>query len=108
MVVKNIGLHVGGGPNDAKTKAPLQQAVEKRFEAFRQCYALTDGKKSGTVGADLFIAAAGGAPKVRALRISFRGKEIRACIETAFGTVEFPSRQVPVVISYSLSFTPKP
>ena len=30
--VANIGMHVGGGPNDAPTKLPIKQSVEPAFD----------------------------------------------------------------------------
>ena len=35
LKVENIGLHVGGGPNDADTKAPFIRAIAERFPQAR-------------------------------------------------------------------------
>ena len=36
--VANIGLHIGGGPNDV-TKSPILTSLEPHFPAFRACFA---------------------------------------------------------------------
>src|SRR5581483_4253405 len=60
--VKNIGLHIGGGPNDAATKAPFLRQVESHFDAFRRCYGLVESPSArGTFGIDLLISKEGGA-----------------------------------------------
>src|SRR5688572_17608544 len=41
VTVRNVGLHIGGGSNDAASKEPFQRAIAARFEAFldRKCVA---------------------------------------------------------------------
>jgi len=104
--VRNVGLHVGGGPNSNAAKAPFKQAVEVQFPAFRECYRhVDDPKKGGTFGVDLYIGRNGGIPKIRAVRTVIRGNEFRECVRAAFEKVEFQSPpRGPTVISYSLRF----
>ena len=106
LVIERVGLHIGGGPNDAKTKEPFHKAVEQRFEDLRACYSeVVDPKKGGTFGVDLFIPAAGGNPEVRQPRTGMAGPKFRQCVLDAFGKVNFhkPPRG-PTVISYSIRF----
>ena len=37
--VSNIGMHIGGGPNDDVTKDPIRRSVQPHFDAFRRCFA---------------------------------------------------------------------
>ena len=62
--VTNIGMHIGGGPNDAPTKEPIRRAVEPHFDAFRRCFALVDEAKKGDFGVDLLIDREGGKAKI--------------------------------------------
>ena len=62
--VKNIGMHIGGGPNDDVTKEPSASSVAPHFDAFRRCFAsVDDPTKGGDFGIDLLIPAAGGKPE---------------------------------------------
>ena len=106
LKVENIGLHVGGGPNDADTKAPFQRAVAARFPQFLDCYRKNeDPEKGGRFGIDLHIARAGGRPKVEQPRTAMRGQDFRACVQSVFESVEFEKTKKPTTISYSLHFT---
>ncbi|MCC6214244.1 MAG: hypothetical protein IT376_05210 [Polyangiaceae bacterium] len=105
--VENVGLHVGGGPNDDATKEPFREAVATRFESFRRCYALVqEPEKGGTFGVDLRIGPRGGTPEVSQPRTGMKGAEFRDCVVGAFREVTFPPpRKGATVISYSLRFT---
>jgi len=107
LKLENIGLHVGGGPNDADTKAPFQRAVAARFPQFMDCYRKNeDPAKGGRFGIDLHIARTGGHPKVEQPRTAMHGPEFRACLESVFESVEFERpKKGPTTISYSLHFT---
>ncbi|HWZ89210.1 MAG TPA: hypothetical protein VNW92_10180 [Polyangiaceae bacterium] len=107
LKVENIGLHVGGGPNDAETKAPFQRAVAERFPAFLDCYRKNDDPaKGGRFGVDLHIARAGGHPRLEQPRTAMHGPEFRACVSAAFESVEFDKpKRGPTTISYALLFT---
>ena len=107
LKVENIGLHVGGGPNDADTKAPFLRAIAERFPAFMDCYRKNeDPAKGGRFGIDLHIARAGGHPSVEQPRTAMHGPEFRACVSSVFESVEFQKpTHGPTTISYSLHFT---
>jgi hypothetical protein len=105
LIVENVGLHIGGGPNDAANKLPFERAIEKQFSAFRRCYlAVERPAQGGTFGVDLFIGAAGGPPEVRDARTGMSGATFRACVRDAFTKVAFEPPRKPTVISYSLRF----
>jgi hypothetical protein len=107
LKVENIGLHVGGGPNDADTKAPFLRAIAERFPEFMDCYRKNeDPAQGGRFGMDLHIARTGGHPRVEQPRTAMHGPAFRACVSSVFESVEFqkPTRG-PTTISYSLRFT---
>jgi len=107
LKVENIGLHIGGGPNDAETKAPFLKAVAERFPAFMDCYRKNeDPAPGGRFGVDLHVARAGGHPRVEQPRSSLRGPDFRACLTAVFESVDFKKpKQGPTTLSYSLRFT---
>lgn len=105
--LRNVGLHIGGGPNDAATKAPFQIAIGAHFEEFRQCYPLvTNPGKVGVFGVDLRIPREGGQATVQSARTGMTGKAFRDCVLDVFSRVEFARPpQGPTVVSYSLEFS---
>jgi len=107
LKVENIGLHIGGGPNDAETKAPFLSAVAERFPAFMDCYRKNEEPtQGGRFGVDLHIARGGGHPRIEQPRTSLRGADFRACLSSAFESVDFKKPEAgPTTISYSLRFT---
>ncbi len=109
VAVHSVGMHIGGGPNDAAGKAPFEQAIERRFPEFLRCYRLvTEPGKGGTFGVDLHIERSGGKPRVEQPRSALGGEPFRACMLSAFESVEFPTLKKPSVVSYSLRFTVEP
>lgn len=109
VVVKNIGLHVGGGTNTDAEKAPFRAAVEKHFDELRACYRhVSDPLKGGVFGLDLRIGRDGGKAKVSQPRTSMKGEEFRKCVFDVFQSVEFDKpAKGPTVISYSVRFSAK-
>ncbi len=107
--VSNIGLHIGGGPNDAATKEPVIKSVEPHFEAFRACFASADDpKKGGDFGVDLLIEAAGGVAKVTHPRTIIGGEAFRSCVVGVFEKIAFQKpKGGRTMASYSLHFTPR-
>lgn len=107
--VSNIGLHIGGGPNDAVTKEPVLKSVEPHFEAFRACFAsVDDPKKGGDFGVDLLIEAAGGAAKVTHPRTILAGDAFRTCVVGVFEKISFQKpKGGRTMASYSLHFVPR-
>ena len=106
VTVRNVGLHIGGGTNDAASKEPFQRAIAARFEAFLTCYRqVGEPEKGGVFGVDLFIKREGGEPEVRQPRTSMQGEAFRECVTGVFESVVFdrPAKG-PTIISYSLKF----
>jgi hypothetical protein len=106
LKVENIGLHIGGGPNDAESKAPFLKAVAERFPSFMDCYRQNeDPGQGGRFGIDLHIGRLGGRARLEQPRTALRGTEFRACLSRVFEAVEFQKPQRgPTTLSYSLRF----
>jgi len=105
--VEPLGMHVGGGKNDADEKAPFHHALEQKFPAFLECYRLADDPwAGGSFGIDLKIPRAGGGPVAEQPRTRIRGAGFQECMVAAFGKVQFEKPKAgPTVISYSVVFT---
>jgi hypothetical protein len=106
--VENIGMHVGGGPNDAATKAPIAESVAPHFEELRACWAkVDDSTRGGDFGVDLLIGADGGLAQVTHARTNLRPDAFRDCVLGVFENVDFQKpRNGRTMVSYSLRFTP--
>jgi len=106
--VTNIGMHIGGGPNDAPTKAPIRKSVEPHFDEFRRCFALVeDPQKGGDVSIDLRIEKDGGKATVKRPKTSLKGADFKDCIVRTFEGIDFlKPKGGATVVSYSLRFTP--
>ncbi len=107
LKVEPLGMHVGGGKNDAEEKAPFHRALEQRFPAFLECYRLVeDPFAGGSFGVDLKIPRAGGAPIVEQPRTRIKGAAFRDCMVAAIGKAQFDKPKAgPTVISYSVRFS---
>jgi hypothetical protein len=106
--VVNIGLHIGGGPNDDVTKAPILRSVEPHFAALRACFAKAEEPKKGDFGVDLLIEREGGTAKVTHPRTGIAGDAFRTCVVDVFEKVEFQKPQGgKTMASYSLRFSPR-
>lgn len=105
--VEALGMHVGGGKNDAEEKAPFHRALEQKFPAFLECFRLADDPfAGGSFGVDLKIPRAGGAPVAEQPRTRIRGAGFQDCMVAAFAKVHFEKPKAgPTVISYSVMFT---
>lgn len=105
--VENIGLHIGGGPNDPETKAPFLNAVAQRFPSFMDCYRKNeDPAHGGSFGIDLHIGRSGGRARLEQPRTTLRGAGFRACVSDVFESVDFQRpKHGPSTISYALRFT---
>jgi hypothetical protein len=110
VVVANIGMHIGGGPNDDRTKDPIRRSVQPHFDELRRCFALVeDAHKAGDFGVDLRIDRAGGKALVSHPRSALKGKEFKRCVVSTFETIDFlKPRGGTTTVSYSLRFTPAP
>jgi hypothetical protein len=102
--VRSIGLHIGGGPNDAATKAPFQKAIAAALTKFAQCHAHAE-TKAGTFGVDLLVLAEGGPPKVSDVRTGMKGDAFVACVVSVFENIAFEKpRRGATRLSTSLGF----
>lgn len=106
--VKNIGMHIGGGPNDRETKQPIKESVEPHFDAFRKCWRLVDDPaKGGDFGVDLLIPREGGKAEVSHPRTAIAGEGFETCVVEVFSTIEYKRPKTgKTMVSYSLRFTP--
>ncbi len=108
--VKNIGMHIGGGPNDSATKRPIRNAVKAQYDAMRACYAkAVEPGKSETFGVDIRIGRKGGQAKISHPRSGLKGDGVTDCMVKAFEAAEFPvpPKRAPTVVSFSVRFTKK-
>ena len=107
LKVEALGMHVGGGKNDAQEKAPFHRALERQFPAFLECYRLAEEPwAGGSFGIDIKIPRAGGAPVLEQPRTKIRGAGFQDCMLAAFGKAAFEKPKAgPTVISYSVRFT---
>lgn len=107
--VTNFGLHIGGGPNDDVTKAPILRSVEPHFPELRACYAKAEEpRQKGDFGVDLAIERDGGKAQVSKPRTAIKGDAFRACVVGVFESVEFQKpRGGKTVASYSVRFLPR-
>ncbi|MCC6521837.1 MAG: hypothetical protein IT373_04185 [Polyangiaceae bacterium] len=108
--VKNFGLHIGGGPNDAAAHAPIREALKAHRDAFRACYAKADAAKPGTTfGLDLLIPGAGGVAALSKPRSDIKSAAYLECMLAAFAKIEWkrPPKGQAQKVSYSLRFEKK-
>jgi len=106
--VENIGMHIGGGPNDAIHKAPIADSVAPHFDEARACWArVDDASRGGDFGVDLLIQPEGGRAKVSNPRTGIHPDAFRDCVVAVFQQIDFqrPKKGLTMV-SYSLRFTP--
>jgi hypothetical protein len=108
--VENIGMHIGGGPNDAETKAPIGSSVAPHLAELVDCWSrLADPKRAGDFGVDLLIPREGGLASVSHPRTSLAPDAFRDCVVGVFARIEFSKpRTGKTTVSYSLRFTPTP
>lgn len=105
--VKNIGMHIGGGPNDAETKAPIKTSVEPHFDAIKRCYTKADEQKQGDVSLDLKIDKGGGKAELQKYKSGIPGEAFKTCVSDLFKEIEFKKPKTgTTIVSYSLRFTP--
>jgi hypothetical protein len=105
--VKQMGLHVGGGPNDEPTHALYSTPIMRRFDDLKRCYPLATGAgKNASFGVDLLISTRGGTAKIKDYRTVLGGKDFHLCVLGVFGTIEFPAPSKATMVSYSVLFKP--
>ena len=107
--VKNVGMHVGGGKNDASEKAPIHRSVEPHMDDFKKCFAkASDQAKGGDFGLDLHIDHAGGKATTSHPRTALKGEGFKECMVSAFEAIDFEKpKGGTTTVSYSVRFTPK-
>ena len=108
--VKNVGLHIGGGPNDNVTKRPIREAVKLHFDDLRECYARAlSPKDKETFGVDIRIPGDGGKARITKPRTAMKGEGIVECMVGVFESVEFsrPPKGAPMTVSFSVEFRKK-
>ncbi|MGH7435506.1 MAG: hypothetical protein ACRENE_07510, partial [Polyangiaceae bacterium] len=108
VTVTNIGIHIGGGPNDGETKEPIAQSVARHFDELRACWGVADDpKRGGDFGVDLLIPAEGGRATVSNPRTAIHPGAFRDCVVKVFEQIDFAKpRGSRTMASYSLRFTP--
>lgn len=112
VTVKNIGIHIGGGPTDEagmrRTKGPIRRSVEPHFDAFKRCFAkVEDPSKGGDVSVDIRIEKAGGKAELKKFRSALKGEDFEACLRAAYEAIDFEKpADGATMVSYSLRFTP--
>jgi hypothetical protein len=105
--VKQMGLHIGGGPNDVEHHAVYADPISLRFEDIRQCYLLVqDNPKKASFGVDLLIPSKGGKAKIENYRTAIGGKDFHLCVLGVFGSIEFKGPGKATMVSYSVLFKP--
>ena len=106
VTVTNIGMHIGGGPNDAETKEPIARSVAPHFDELRACWtAVDDPRRGGDFGIDLLVPAEGGLAQVSHPRTAIHPDAFRECVVKVFEGVEFAKpRGGRTTVSYSLRF----
>lgn len=106
--VKNIGMHIGGGPNDRETKQPIAESVKPHFDALRACWKhVAESAKPGDFGVDLLIPHDGGKASVSNPRSALKGDGFEACVLGVFEAIDFKKPKTgKTMVSYSIRFTP--
>lgn len=106
LLVRTVGLHVGGGRNDRASKEPYLNAVEQRFTDFLDCYRLVDVPgDEGTFGIELVVGASGVVERTDKPRPGLSGEAFRSCMLQVFQTIAFEPTKAPVIVSYSVRFS---
>jgi hypothetical protein len=102
-------MHIGGGPNDAATKAPFAAAIDAKADDFRHCYAKVDSPSAhGTFGVDLLIPKEGGHAATSNVRTALPGDAFRACMRAVFESIDFARpKHGRTKLSYALRLGPE-
>ena len=107
VIVKNVGMHIGGEENTAAQKRPIRATVAKHYDAMKRCYAKAeDPPKTATFGVDMRIKGEGGAAKITNPRSGLRGGGVKECMVAVFEAIEFPRQPKGVarMVSFSVEF----
>lgn len=106
--VAYIGMHIGGGPNDAATKAPFEHAIAASFGELEGCYRSSAERGArGTFGIDLLVPKDGGRAEVTNPRTGLKGEGLTECLVAVFERIEFQTpRHGATKLSYSVRLSP--
>lgn len=105
--VKQLGLHIGGGPNTEEAHARYSRPIQRRFGELERCYAQAQPtQKNASFGVDLLVPSRGGLAKIKDYRTVLGGKDFHLCVLGVFGSIEFPAPEKATVVSYSVLFKP--
>lgn len=108
VVVKNVGMHIGGEANTAEQKRPIRAAVALHYDAMKRCYAKADTPptKAVTFGVDMRIKGEGGTPKITNPRSGLKGGGAKECLVSVFEAIEFPKQPKGQarMVSFSIEF----
>lgn len=106
--VSNIGMHIGGGPNDDGTKEPIRSSIQPHFPELAACYGLVEERKAGDASTDLRIGRDGGKAKVlKGPTTALKGAKFRECLIGVFEGIDFKKPKTgDTIVSYGLRFTP--
>ena len=101
-------MHVGGGPNDPATKAPIASSVAPHFPELAACWGqIADPTRAGDFGVDLLVPRDGGIAAVSHPRTTLGPGAFRDCVVGVFSRIEFAKPLTGrTTVSYSLRFTP--
>lgn len=109
VVVKTVGLHVGGGARTEASRQRLVRHFEEYFPQLAECHQYAgDREKNASFGIDVYVPVSGGSPKLGQVRSRLRGKQFRRCMLRKFRAMKFPPPESGrrTAISYSLLFKP--
>lgn len=105
--VANIGIHIGGGPNDNATKEPFKKSVQPHYDEMKRCWAMVEGQK-GDISVELRVERDGGKARVKPNKTTFKHREFNDCIYKVFEEIDFlKPRTGTTVLNFSLRFTPE-
>jgi hypothetical protein len=105
--VANIGIHIGGGPNDNATKEPFKKSVQPHYDEMRRCWARVEGQK-GDISVELRVERDGGKARVKPNKTTFKDREFNDCVYKVFEGIDFlKPRTGTTVLNFSLRFTPE-
>ncbi|MCU0656939.1 MAG: hypothetical protein MUF64_17290 [Polyangiaceae bacterium] len=105
--VANIGIHIGGGPNDNATKEPFKRSVQPHYDEMRRCWSMVEGQK-GDISVELRVEREGGKARVKPNKSTFKHREFNECVHRVFEGIDFlKPRTGTTVLNFSLRFTPE-
>lgn len=100
--LRPIGMHIGGDPNTARTKAPWNADLENALAGLPRCAVyLNRPGNVGSVGVDLRVPQSGKGAEVTDVRQKLGGPDFESCIREELSAVEYHPRKTPTVLSWS-------